>query len=427
MRKILYVVGVIAVILLLWAGGFAWKNLRGVGPAVRAPAGDIAEIIGKETPRLRSDGTSDLRSENNTGFPLKLPQGFSIGIFAKGLGKPRVIIKDPAGGLLVSIPSQGRIVSLPDENGDGVADRVVTVIDKLNKPHGIVAHCGDGCTLVIAESHRVARYRYETTTRTATFETKLFDLPDDGGHSTRTLLQYEERLLVSVGSSCNVCEEKDARRSTVHITNTEGTAIEPFATGLRNAVFLATHPWTGAVWVTEMGRDLLGDNLPPDEVNIIGSPSTPLGDYGWPYCYGKQVHDDNFDPKKTHACDITAPSMIDLPAHSAPLGLAFVPEPVEGQSWPEEYQHDLLVAFHGSWNRSEPTGYKIVRYPFEREGVVREGARGEIAPKPIDFISGWLQKDGTALGRPVDLLVEPNGVVYISDDKAGVIYKVWKN
>ncbi len=440
MKKFFIGAGIVIVFLLAWAGIFYWKNLRGIGPAIGKPSADIAEVIEKEAPRPNAPEQGSVRdmprseekgnpstslgdkiqdsrdtiSVNTTEMPLTLPSGFSISIFAKGLGKPRVIIDDPAGGLLVSIPSQGRVVSLPDDNRDGVADRIVTVVEGLNRPHGMVAHCGTGCTLVIAESHRVARYQYDRTARKATFETKLFDLPDGGNHFTRTLLLYDERLLVSVGSSCNVCNEKDRRRAAVHITNIAGTAIEPFAIGLRNAVFMAVHLWTGNVWVTEMGRDLLGDDLPPDEINVLGlSKSREPRDYGWPYCYGKRVHDDNFDPRKTRGCDGTESSTIDLPAHSAPLGLAFIPDT---DAWPKELWYDLLIAYHGSWNRSEPTGYKIVRYPLDRDGNVESG--------PVDFISGWLEKDGTALGRPVDLLVEPNGGLYISDDKAGVIYRV---
>jgi hypothetical protein len=171
------------------------------------------------------------------------------------------------------------------------------------------------------------------------------------------------------------------------------------------------HPVTGEVWATEMGRDWLGDDLPPDEINIIGEGR----DYGWPICYGKNIHDAEFD-KKVYARDPCAdktPSFIDIPAHSAPLGLAFFPE----EGWPEEYWHDLLVAYHGSWNRSVPTGYKIVRYHLDSRG----NYLGE-----EDFITGWLTPAG-AVGRPVDILIQPGGKLYISDDRAGLIYKVAYN
>ena len=171
------------------------------------------------------------------------------------------------------------------------------------------------------------------------------------------------------------------------------------------------------MWATEMGRDLLGDNLPPDEINIV-DPSTSSGppDYGWPHCYGKNEHDNDYDKAAFNHCAEPAykPSHIDLPAHSAPLGLAFIPNwPQSG--WPKDYAADLLVAYHGSWNRSEPTGYKIVRIKLGDDGKL-EGIE--------DFITGWLSDDGKALGRPVDITIRNDGTAYISDDKAGVIYKL---
>jgi glucose/arabinose dehydrogenase len=203
--------------------------------------------------------------------------------------------------------------------------------------------------------------------------------------------------------------EEDPRHGTIQVVEADGGKLQPLATGLRNAVFMTWHPVTGQVWVTEMGRDYLGDNLPPDEINIVQEGK----DYGWPWCYGKQVHDAEFDPegKKKAFCQETVPSYINLQAHSSPLGLAFVPA---AESWPQEYHHDLLVAYHGSWNRTIPTGYKIMRFKLDSEGNLsgRE-----------DLITGWLTDDG-ALGRPVDILLRPDGVMYISDDKAGVVYRV---
>ena len=170
---------------------------------------------------------------------------------------------------------------------------------------------------------------------------------------------------------------------------------------------MAVHPLSQHVWATEMGRDDLGDNWPPDEINIILEGSH----YGWPYCYGKRLHDDKTDPTGAHRefCKDTIPSFIDVPAHSAPLGLAFFPP-----EWPQEFRHDLLVAFHGSWNRTEPTGYKVVRYKLDAAGNFVDVE---------DFITGWLTPAG-ALGRPVDILIKDDGVIFISDDKAGVVYRV---
>lgn len=227
----------------------------------------------------------------------------------------------------------------------------------------------------------------------------------------------EDKILISVGSTCNVCEEADWRRSKILIANHDGSDLKEYADGLRNSVFMAIHPVTGEVWATEMGRDLLGDDIPPDEINIVQQGNN----YGWPYCYGDKVHDQNFDPaeKKSKFCEQESKKpQINLPAHSAPLGLAFFPE----KGWPEEHWHDLLVAHHGSWNRTEPTGYKIVRYQLNEKGQ-HENTTVKQELQPEDFINGWLTKEG-ALGRPVDIVIQPEGSIYISDDKAGVIYKV---
>jgi hypothetical protein len=179
---------------------------------------------------------------------------------------------------------------------------------------------------------------------------------------------------------------------------------------LRNAVFLATNPVDGKTWVTEMGRDELGDHLPPDEINILEQG----GDYGWPLCYGNRIHDTQFDKNiyVSSPCADTYPSSYDLPAHVSPLGITFIPEHT---LWDDEYWLDVLVAYHGSWNRTVPVGYSIYRLILnDRSEIIGE------AP----FIDGWLTEDNKALGRPVDLVFH-NGALYISDDHVGVIYRVW--
>lgn len=414
MRKILVVIGLVAAAGAAVLGTFAWRNLRGVGPAVREPSRDISGLLPK-VPETRPAPAEHRPAGNTTDFPLKLPDGFSISIFAKDLGAPRVLLRDPSGTLLASIPSQGRVVALPDKNDDGVADETITVLSALNRPHGLAARCTSRCQLYVAETDQVAAYDYDSTTLKAENKKTIARLPGGGGHFTRTLLFLpppdNDKLLISVGSSCNVCNERDERRAKMLVVDADGKNLRTFASGLRNAVFMTLHPATKKIWVTEMGRDLLGDDIPPDEINIVEDGKN----YGWPICYGKNTHDTAFD-KNTYVrppCTepFEMPSHIDLPAHSAPLGLAFVPS----GGWPAEYHGNLLLAFHGSWNRSVPTGYKIVRFRFDAAGRALEQE---------DFISGWLQGDGTALGRPVDLLAEPGGTLYISDDKAGVIYRV---
>lgn len=384
----------------VWGLLFYWRNLRGIWPALSGPSERIEEVIGTEEK------------------PLALPPQVSISVFAKDLGAPRVMVRDPAGNIVTSIPSRGQVVALPDRDGNGKADETIVLLEGLNRPHGLAVRCTERCQLFIAETDKVTVYDYvydeSRRLHVPVNGRTIIDLPSGGGHFTRTILFMPEpqdhKLLISVGSSCNVCNERDPRRAKILVANADGSGLREFAKGLRNAVFMAIHPGSGAIWATEMGRDLLGDDIPPDEINIVEDGKN----YGWPICYGKNIHDTEFDNNVyvRNPClePFETPSYLDIPAHSAPLGLAFIPE----EGWPEEYRHNLLVAYHGSWNRSQPTGYKIVRYKLDAQGRYL----GE-----EDFITGWL-KGGEALGRPVDILALPGGVLYVSDDHAGVIYRI---
>ncbi len=393
-KKIKIVAGLVLLVILAYAAYFYNKNLTGIGPAIKKPPEDITK------PQIINN------------LDLKLPEEFSISVFAKDLNGPRVMLRDPVGNILVSEPSAGDVVALIN-NQEGIADKKIVVASGLNKPHGLAFNClEEKCKFYIAETDKVVEYDYDETNLKAINGKKIIDLPNDGGHNTRTLLfmpyPTEDKLLISVGSSCNVCTEKDSRRAKVLVYDTKTKKLTDFATGLRNSVFMTIHPVDGSIWATEMGRDLLGDDIPPDEINILRSGNW----YGWPWFYGKNVEDHNFSPnaRPSFAKEAT-PSHIDLQAHSAPLGLSFIPE----EGWPEEYWYNLLVAYHGSWNRSVPTGYKIVRIKLD--------ANGKVLGAPEDFITGWLTDKG-ALGRPVDIMTEPGGKIYISDDKAGVIYLV---
>ncbi|MBC7836890.1 PQQ-dependent sugar dehydrogenase [Acetobacteraceae bacterium] len=362
--------------------------------------------------------------------PLTVPEGFSATIFARDVSGARVMTRDPKGTMLVSQTGEGKVVALPDLDSDGKADKVVTVLENLKQPHGIVVTCPstgnasadlpdrqagqDGCVLYVAETGELKVYTYDADTYTATYQKILTTFPTGSGHFTRTLLLEPSgtKLLAAIGSSCNSCEEEDARRARIQEIDLLSGAMTSFATGLRNSVFMAFHPVTGAVWATENSRDLIGDDIPPDEINVIEKGK----DYGWPLCYGQNVHDTDFDKSTQNPCTDKTPARIDLQAHSAALGLAFVPE----EGWPEEYWHDIIVAYHGSWNRSEPTGYKVVRFDFSNDGILLDQF-------PTDFITGFLPEGGdenSAIGRPVGVMAEPGGVVYISDDHAGAIYKI---
>ncbi len=340
---------------------YLWKNNQGIWQT-NAPIPEEKRI-----------------TQNLTNLPLNVPAGYSILIYAKNLGNPRDLTIDPKGVVLASITGQGKVVAIV--NGGAVA-----VAEGLNKPHGLAF---SGNKLYIAETDQVAVYDYDLASHKAVNKRKIIDLPSGGGHFTRSLLVRDGKLYVSVGSSCDTCVESDARRAAIWWANLDGSDFKPFATGLRNSVFIATNPNTNEIWATEMGRDFLGDDIPPDEVNIIKEGQF----YGWPYCWGDGNPDKNTNRNGAKFnCAKSINPQIKLQAHSAPLGLAFL-------------GGDLLVAYHGSWNRSVPTGYKVVKF--------HNGAAE-------DFITGWLE-GSEVLGRPVDILVK-GSEIYISDDKAGVIY-----
>lgn len=357
---------------------------------------------------------------------LKLPPGFKAIYFAKGVDGARVMEWDPNGRMIVSQTSEGKISVLEDVDGDGVAEKAKILIDGLDKPHGLVMKCSPvgnpPCHLYVAQHGELSRYVYDAEIMTVSDYTKLLDLPKSKAdrHFTRTILDMstvkENKLLISVGSSCNVCEEENDMRGKIISYNLDTKEVTKYAKGLRNAVFMTRNPINGIVFLTEMARDGLGDDIPSDEINII-DPSTVQQEgapyFGWPLCYGKNIHDGDFDKKNyiRDPCSDMDPSFADLQAHSAPLGLSFIPE----EGWPEEYWFDLLIAYHGSWNRSVPTGYKIVKM----------GVDGKGNPQPVeDFITGWLTSEGEKLGRPADIKAMPGGVIYITDDMNGVVYKI---
>jgi glucose/arabinose dehydrogenase len=341
---------------------------------------------------------------------LKTPPGFHISVFAEDVDGARMMIFSPGGTLLVSELGEGKVVALPDPKHAGKAQRTVTVLDGLNEPHGLAFYEGK---LYVAENDKVRRYDWDEANLHASNPKRLADLPAGGGHSTRTVLFHGGKMYVSAGSSCNVCIEKDSRRAAVMEFNPDGSGQKIFAKGLRNAVGLAVNPKTDTVWATVNGRDWLGDDLPPEVVVDLGKDG---GDFGWPYCYGDRVPDPNFTKPGDDRCKNVARPKVRMQAHSAPLGLAFY----EGSEFPAEYRNDLFVAFHGSWNRSVPTGYKVVRVKLDDEGQPVGGAE--------DFITGWLApgetKRGRWMGRPVGIIFGGDGAMYLSDDAGGVIYRV---
>ncbi len=336
-------------------------------------------------------------------FEITLPEGFQIERFVDGLDKPRFMALSPDNYLFVTDMAKGKVFGILDMSTMKVKNKTGTKVfaEGLKIPHGIAFYDG---YLYVGETSQIVRYKYNG------FHKKLGEkeiiVPEipTKGHFTRTVsFGPDKKMYISIGSSCNVCIEEDKRRATIMRFNPDGTGGEIFATGLRNSVGLTWHPESKELWATDNGRDWLGDNLPPDEVNIVQEGK----DYGWPFCYGDKVPDPDFNDPKT--CERTVAPVVEIQAHSAPLGLTFY----NGSMFPDDYKGDLFIAYHGSWNRSIPTGYKVVRVK------IKDG-------KPVsteDFATGWMTAT-EKFGRPVDVLVGKNGELFVTDDLGGVIYKI---
>ena len=375
------IVAVLLVTILAGVAGFAWQNrhnihllLMGIRP--------VTGTVGAISPRL--------------------PVGFHAEVYASGLERPRFITFGPDGALYVAESGGGRVIALPMDPATHRATRHVTVASGLQAPNSVAF---DGNTLYVGEIASVTRMRVDANMQGSDQRRIITDLPNGGNHITRTvLIGPDGRLYVSIGSSCNVCDETDPHRAAVWVYNLDGSGGHRYAYGLRNAVGMAINPTTDEIWVTNNGRDLMGDNTPPETIYALREGAN----YGWPRCHAGNIIDP--DMGKPGDCNGVEQPLVRMQAHSAPLGLVFS----NGLAFPASY-HGLFVAYHGSWNRSVPTGYKVVFIPLD--------SLGHVAGPPRDFATGWLH-NGSMSGRPVGLAVGPDGALYISDDAAGLIYRI---
>ena len=345
---------------------------------------------------------------------MKVPQGFSIGVYAVLGGNLRHATFSPDGRLFASERSAGQVIVLKDNGATGDPQ---TFADGLNGPHGLAFHAvGSQMYLYVAENNRVTRFAYQNGQAKADKrEVVVTGIPTGGNHTTRSIaFGPDNKMYISIGSTCNVCEESDNRRAAVMQYNEDGSAGRLFATGLRNEVGIAFYPLTGELWGVENSRDDLGNtvqeinNLPPEEINIIQDGKN----YGWPYCYSNQLWDSKFGKKNVDYCKTTVPPALPMQAHSAPLGLDFYFP--KAQMFPADFKGDAFVGFHGSWNSHPATGYKVVRVR------VKDG-------RPVsyeDFVTGWQTGPESYWGRPVDPVVAPDGSLFITDDETNVIYRV---
>ena len=355
---------------------------------------------------------------------VQVPPGFHINTYAGGIANARFLRFTPTGDLLVSAPRQGSVFLVErDADGDGVADGQRVLLADLNQPHGLALHQG---WLYVAEGDAVLRVRFDAETGSIIGQPQrvVTGLPSGGNHWTRTVgIGPDDRLYVSVGSSCNNCVEDDPRRATLLRYDLDGGGGEIYADGLRNAVGFAWQPGTGDLYATENGRDLLGDDFPPCELNRIVSG----GFYGWPYAHGDRVPDPSLGAANAERVAASIPPAFNFGAHTAPLGITFHPgatptsaaglpfsvAPAVRADFPPAWYSAAFVAEHGSWNRSTKVGYRVVALFFDATGGVRD--------KP--FATGFVHDDAVS-GRPVDVAFGPDGALYVSDDYTGAIYRI---
>ncbi len=339
-------------------------------------------------PRLGVNLDGGRGSEAN----LAVPDGFAASVFAEGLSNPRFMALSPDGVLFVAERGADRVIALPDENGDGRADGVVEVGTGYGNAHDLAFT--DAGTLLVAGTatlHEVTLDGLVETDR----RSRVADLPTGGSHTTKSVAVLPGGdVLLSIGSSCNACIEEDARRASVQIVSRDG-GMRPFMTGLRNAVGLWVDPDTGRAWATNMGRDLLGDDRPPETLYEL----TDGADAGWPHC---NAGDPDPELGADDGCAGAAAPDATFPAHMAPLALV-------------EWRDHLVIALHGSWNSSVKVGYALWWLPWD----------GQPAGAAEPFVTGFLA-DGAAdaAGRPAGLEVGSDGALYVSDDKGGFIYRI---
>jgi glucose/arabinose dehydrogenase len=385
---------VIAVAACIVAAVFACSKLWPERLAVNAPL--VGMFMGAEPPPQ-----SELEKR------LKLPDGFSVGLFADGLRNARFMRFTSAGDLLVSSPREGKVFLLErDANGDGRADGTRVLLEGLNRPHGL-EFVGD--RLYVAEMGAIVRVGFDAAARAVQGEreTVLAGLPEGGNHWTKTIgLGPDGWLYVSIGSTCNVCLEEDERRASMARLRPDGSGFELYATGLRNSAGFDWRPADGALYATDNGRDMLGDDFPPCELNRI----EPGKFYGWPFVNGAGVADPDFGGQGGEKAAASVPPAHGFGAHTAPLGIRFY----RGSAFPERYRGQAFVALHGSWNRTTKSGYKVVLLAWPpRGGAIVES----------DFLTGF-ELDGNVIGRPVDVQDGPDGALYVSDDFGGAVYRV---
>ncbi|NOQ16769.1 MAG: sorbosone dehydrogenase family protein [Methyloprofundus sp.] len=336
---------------------------------------------------------------------LKLPEGFTITLFADNVPNARALALGNDGTIFVGSRNNGSVYALQDIDKDGKADQRYIIATGLNFPNGVAYKEG---ALYVAEINRIIRFdNIDQQLQNPPKPAIVYDKFPNKKHHGWKYLRFgpDNRLYTAVGAPCNICDPEEKIFTTLVRLKPDGTDMEILARGIRNTVGFDWQPETNFLYFTENGRDHLGDDTPPDELNKW----TQKGQhFGYPYCHGVGIPDPEYGQGKD--CKTYTKPEWKFKAHMAPLGIRFY----RGQQFPKSYHQQLFVAQHGSWNRSTPHGYRIALLKFNQGKVVSEQV----------FAQGWLGKDGKAIGRPVDILELTDGSLLVSDDLAGVIYKI---
>ena len=339
---------------------------------------------------------------------IKVPDGFHIEVYADNVDGAREMTLSPNGIIYVGTRN-GKVHAVLDRNNDHVADTVITILKGLNSPNGVAWRDG---SLYVGEINRVTRYddidNHLDNPPTPVVINDQF--PSDQHHGQKYIaFGPDGKFYIPVGAPCNICEPDPRRYANLQRMDADGNNREIYATGIRNTVGFDWDPETGDLWFTDNGRDLLGDNKPPDELNH----TTKSGqNFGYPYLHGNDIWDPQYGDKgKNMNVDFTTPAQ-ELDPHVASLGMHFY----RGHMFPAKYHHQIFIAEHGSWNRSEKIGYRVTLVTLDQN-------RKPITYEP--FAEGWLQGSNTVVGRPVALLELPDGSLLVSDDYGDRIYRIW--
>jgi glucose/arabinose dehydrogenase len=334
---------------------------------------------------------------------IKLPRGFTIGVYAEKVPGARSLVLGPEGIVFVGTRDEGKVYALLAGSDPTRAGEIITVAKGLHSPNGVAVRDN---ALYVSEINRILRFD-DINSRLRNFPQPVVindSFPSERAHGWKFIaFGPDGKLYVPVGAPCNICNPEDKRFASIMRMNPDGSQLEIFAHGIRNTVGFDWHPVTKELWFTDNGRDWMGDNEPPDELNC--APEKDLH-FGYPYCHGGTIPDPEFG--RVRSCkEFVAPRLL-LGPHVAALGMRFY----TGNSFPEEYRNQIFIAEHGSWNRSKKIGYRITL------------ARGQGKDLKYEvFAEGWLQGQ-SEWGRPVDVLVMPDGALLVSDDSAGVVYRI---